>query len=131
MADILLDTNFILTCIKQKIDFLQELIGNKLILPKQVIKELKKISEDKNKKSEERELAKTSLAFLEKFKDRFKEIELEKRFVDRGLELLAEKGNKEGRETIIATLDKELRRKLKGKVKFLIIVKRKKLEIIN
>lgn len=131
MVNILLDTNFILTCVKQKINFLQELIGNELLLPKQVIKELKKISEDKNKKSEERELAKTSLAFLEKFKDRFKEIELEKKFVDRGIELIAEKASKERWEIIIATLDKELRKKLKGKFKFLIVTRKKKLEIIN
>jgi rRNA-processing protein FCF1 len=121
---IVFDTNFIMTCIKQKIDFIYELEGHELLLPKQVIKELEKIVEDKKKKFEERELARTSLMFIKSFRNRFKEIELERKFVDRGLERL------EGVD-IIATLDKALHKKLRGKFKFLVVTKRKKLEIIN
>lgn len=124
MEKIIFDTNFIMTCIKQKIDFLRELEGYELVLPKQVIKELENIADNNAKKPEEREIARISLSFLQAFKAKFKEIELEKKFVDLGLERL------EG-QYIVATLDKELQRKLKGKSKFLIIVKRKKLEIVN
>jgi len=116
-----------MTCVKEKIDFLHELEGNELLLPKQVIGELEKLTEDQQKKIKERGLAKTSLMLINSFRNRFKEIELEKKFVDRGIELLAEEGN----EIVIATLDKELRNKLKGKFKFLIITKKKKLEIVN
>jgi len=124
---IVFDTSFIMTCVKEKIDFLHELEGNELLLPKQVIGELEKLTEDQQKKIKERGLAKTSLMLINSFRNRFKEIELEKKFVDRGIELLAEEGN----EIVIATLDKELRNKLKGKFKFLIITKKKKLEIVN
>jgi rRNA-processing protein FCF1 len=123
MEKIVFDTNFLMTCIKQKIDFLQELQGYELVLPKQVIIELEKLSKDKRKKASERDLALTTLAFIKNFKARFKEIELEKKFVDSGLARL------EG--YIIATMDKELRQKLKGKAKFLSISKHKKLEFIN
>jgi len=127
MKKILFDTNFILTCVKQKIDFIRELKedGYELLLPKQVDSELKKISVDKKKKVSERELAKVSLAIIDKNKDKFKIIELEKKFVDAGLLRL-----KEGEEIIIATLDRQIRRLLKGKFKFLGITKRKKLEIV-
>jgi rRNA-processing protein FCF1 len=121
---IVFDTNFLLTCIKQKIDFLQELEGFELLLPRQVIKEIKDIIKDKRKKASERELAKTTLAFIDQFKSRFKTIELEKNYVDLGLKKL--KG-----DYIIATLDKEIKKNLKGKAKFLIISKRKKLEFTN
>jgi rRNA-processing protein FCF1 len=124
MEKIVFDTNFILTCIKQKIDFLHELEGFELVLPRQVMKELENIVQDYRKKANERELAKTSLVFIDKFKDKFTIIELKKKYVDLGLEKL-EKGY------ILATLDRELKRKLKGKVKFLIISKRKKLEFSN
>jgi len=127
MKKILFDTNFILTCIKQKIDFIRELKeeGYELLLPIQVVNELKKISQSKKKKASEKELAKISLAIIDKNKDRFRLIELEKKFVDAGLLRL-----KEGDEIVIATLDKQIKRLLKSKFKFLSIIKRKKLEII-
>lgn len=125
---IVLDTSFIMTCLKEKIDFLYELEGYELLLPKQVINELEKLAEDKKKKVAERELARISLMFINSFKNGFKEIDLERKFVDRGLELLAEK---EGKDIIIATLDKALRSKLRGRFKFLILTRKKKLEVIN
>jgi rRNA-processing protein FCF1 len=103
---------------------LHELEGFELVLPRQVIKELEELSEDKRKKASERDLARTALAFINKFKDKFKIIELKKNYVDLGLQKL-EKGY------IVASLDRELKQKLKGKVKFRIITKRKKLEFTN
>lgn len=126
MKKIIFDTNFILTCMKQKIDFIYELKaeGYELLLPKQVIDELKKISKDRKKKVSERELAKVSLAIIDKSKDKFRIIELEKRFVDAGLLRM-----KKDEEIIIATLDRQIKSLLKEKFKFLGITKRKKLEI--
>lgn len=126
MEKIIFDTNFILACIKGKIDFVSELPGYEFLLPEQVLKELGKISTDKKKRVAERELASTSLSFINTFMNRFKVIRLEKKFVDAGFLRL-----NVGETLIIATLDNQLKRTLKGKFKFLIITKRKKLEIVG
>ncbi len=126
MEKIIFDTNFILTCVKEKIDFISELEGYQLLLPEQVIKEIEKISVDRKKRVAERELAKLSLAIIEHNKSKFRIIELEKKFVDAGLLRVKEPG-----ELIIATLDRQLKSMLKGKFKTLIITKRKKLEIVG
>lgn len=124
MEKIVLDTNFILSCVNQKIDFVNELAGYELVLPRQVVMEIEKIAGDVSEKLSERELARLALSVINKFKDKFTEIDLKRKFVDRGIELL------EG-DYIIATLDKELHRKLEGRFKFLIISKRKKLEFVS
>jgi rRNA-processing protein FCF1 len=126
MEKIIFDTNFILTAIKQKIDFISDLEGYELLVPKQVLEELKKMTTDKKKKLVERELAGVSLAILDQNKSKFKIIELEKSFVDTGLLRL-----KPQEKMVIATLDREIKRLLKGKFKFLTITKRKKLEIVG
>ena len=115
MKQILLDTNFILTCIKQKIDFFEELefMGLEILIPKQVIKELKglKIKE-----------AKLALRLLEK--NIFEENDIGRGHVDKRIKLFADKNS----EVLIATLDKELQKKLKNKK--IIIRGKKKLEIV-
>ncbi len=115
MKPALLDTNFILTCIKQKIDFFEELkfMGIKILIPKQVMAELKglKIQE-----------AKFALRLLEK--NIFEEIDIGRGEVDKRIKLFAEKNP----EILVATLDKELQKKLKNKK--IIIRGKKKLEII-
>jgi len=126
MEKIIFDTNFILTAIKQKIDFISDLEGYELLVPKQVLEELKKITADKKKKVVERELAGISLAILNQNKSKFRIIELEKSFVDTGLLRLNPQ-----EKPVIATLDREIKRLLKGKFKFLTITKRKKLEIVG
>ena len=47
----ILDTNFILTCVKQKIDFFEDikLMGFQIVIPKQVINEIEKVSSSKKK----------------------------------------------------------------------------------
>ena len=126
MEKIIFDTNFILTAIKQKIDFISDLEGCELLVPKQVLEELKKMTTDKKKKLVERELAGISLAILNQNKSKFRIIELEKSFVDTGLLRLNPQ-----EKPVIATLDREIKRLLKGKFKFLTITKRKKLEIVR
>jgi rRNA-processing protein FCF1 len=123
MKKIILDTNFILTCVKQKIDFFEYLEedGFEISIPEQVILELEKIINSK-KKLKFREFAELSLKLLERSK--FKKIKLEKEYVDRGIIDFAEKH----REFIVATLDKEIKQKIKNKK--LIIRGKKKLEII-
>ena len=117
MKPALLDTNFILTCIKQKIDLFEELkfMGLKVLIPMQVIKELK------NLKIKEAEFA---LKLSEKNKDEFEEIDIGKGNVDKRIKLFADKNL----EILVATLDKELQKKLKNKK--IVIRGKKKLEII-
>ena len=112
MKSVLLDTNFILTCIKQKIDFFEELrfMGFEIIIPDRVIDELKKLKQT------------LALKLLEK--NNFKKIILIGKDVDNSIINYAKKNP----EIIIATLDKELSNKLKNRK--IIIRGKKKLEII-
>ena len=93
MKQVLLDTNFILTCVKQKIDFFEKLEfeGLKILIPKQVIREIKGI------KTQDSELA---LKLLKK--GEFEEIDIGKGHVDKRIIEFADKNP----EVLIATLDR-------------------------
>lgn len=114
MKKILLDTNFIISCIKQKIDFFEELylMGIIIIIPEEVIKELKKLKRE------------SALNLLENVKDKFKTISLKGKNVDNAIINFA----KENPDLIIATLDKGIQKKIRNKK--MVIRDRRKLEII-
>ena len=122
MKQVLLDTNFILTCIRNKIDFFEDIkfMGLKILIPKQVISEIERISESK-KKLRFREEAKIALALLKKSK--FTKIDLKNKNVDNGIAKYAKEGS-----VTVATLDRELKQKIKGQK--MVIRGKKKLEII-
>ncbi len=103
MKYVLLDTNFILSCIRKKIDFFEEieLMGFKIIIPKEVIREIKKF---KDKKPE----ASLALKIIEK--NSHIEIELGRGYVDKRIINYA----KENPSLIVATLDKEIKDKVKN-----------------
>ena len=113
MKKVILDTSFVLTCIKQKIDFFDELslMGILILIPKQVIVELKGV--DKSG---------LSLKLLEN--NSFEEINIRTKNVDAGII----KYGQENPKVIIATLDKEI--KTKSKNSKLVIREKKRLEII-
>ncbi|MFH1608324.1 MAG: PIN domain-containing protein [archaeon] len=115
MKQVILDTNFILTCIKQKIDFFEQIPsrGIQIIIPKQVINEIRNL---KNPNTE------FSLKLLEK--NKFKKIDIGKGHVDKRIILYANKHP----NTIIATLDKEIKNKVKNNK--LVIRGKKKLEVV-
>ena len=117
MTKALLDTNFILTCVRQKIDFFDELSseGISIIIPEQVINEIKKFEDKKSEANSALKLLKNNL---------FKKIDIGKGHVDKKIINYA----KENPETIIATLDREIKSKIKNKK--LVIKGKKKLEII-
>jgi rRNA-processing protein FCF1 len=117
--EIVLDTSFVLTCLKEGIDFLEAGEYGRLVLPIQVLEELDKLQEKPGKEGDNVRLA---LDIIGKNKDKFKVIDLRKRYVDSGI-LNYVKDNK----VIIATIDAELKRKLRGKAKILTIRARKKL----
>jgi len=123
MKKAVLDTNFILTCVKQKIDFLDEIkfMGIEILIPEEVLEEIKEIMRF-GKRLYFRENAKLALKILNK--NEFKKIKLGTADVDKGLVNFAAKN----KDVIVATLDRELKKKIK-KPK-LVIRGKKKLEII-
>jgi rRNA-processing protein FCF1 len=110
--EILLDTNFILTSTKQKLDFFSlanELFDENIswIIPKEVIEELKDLSKRKGEKERDKQAAKISLELLNKHKT--KKVKLKGDTVDEGLVNYSNK-----HEIILATLDKKLKSKAKS-----------------
>ncbi len=122
MKKVILDTNFILSCIRKKIDFFEEIKfkGLKILIPNQVISEIKRIVKSK-KKLKFIEEAKIALRLLEK--NKFIKIDLPIKNVDKGLINLA----RQDKNIIIATLDKEIKNKIQNPK--LVIKGNKKLEI--
>jgi len=114
MKQVVLDTNFIISCAKNKIDFFEEilLMGMQIIIPMQVIRELERLNFSDSK---------LALKILEK--NKFKKINLGFGHVDKKIISHARKNP----EMVIATLDREMKKKLKNNK--LIIRGRKKLEI--
>jgi len=84
MKKAVLDTNFILTCVKQKIDFFDEIrfMGFEIVIPEEVIFELKKIQKS-GSKLHSRNNAQLALKILEK--NQFKKMNLKTKKVDKGL----------------------------------------------
>jgi rRNA-processing protein FCF1 len=114
MKQVLLDTNFILTCIKQKIDLFENLLeeGYSIIIPENVINELEKLKKV------------SALKLLENEKENFKRISLPGKNVDNSIMNYA----KENKSIIIATLDRELQKRIRNKK--MVIRDRRKLEIL-
>ena len=107
MKQIILDTNFILSCVKQKIDFFEDLKfkGLKILIPVQVLEEIEKVANSK-KKLRFREDAKLALKILGA--NKFEKIELSENYVDKGLIKYAN----ENKNVVVATLDKEIKSKI-------------------
>ena len=122
MKKAILDTSFILTCVKQKIDFFREIpnMGIQIIIPTQVIEEIKRVA-NSTKKLKFRDDARLSQVILEK--NKFKKIDIKGKYVDKGLINYS----KEHPRLIIATLDKEIKNKTTNSK--LVIRGKKKLEV--
>ena len=108
--EVLLDTNFIISCILKRISFIEELegIGFKVKVPKEVLQEMKDLKLKSGLSHEER----SAIDFIFKIveSEKIKKISLGSRKVDKGL---IEKG-REG--VYIATLDRAIKREVKNKV---------------
>ena len=129
MKQVLLDTSFILSCMRHKIDFIRDLTleGMEILVPKEVIEEIKKIQSSR-KKDKDKKKAKICLRYLEK--NQYKEIILnsDKKpgfIVDKGIMQYAMNNP----EVIIATLDKNIKKSISNQK--LIITRKKRLEIVN
>jgi|SRR3989339_2009214 len=125
---ILLDTNFIIACIIHKIDILDGLRRlfylYDTIIPKQVMHELKELSQDEGAKREDREAAMVALEILRNKKVIF--LDLNESNTDKGIINFAE-ANK---NVVVATLDRELKNSMEGKARILVVRDKKKMEIV-
>ncbi|MFH1500632.1 MAG: PIN domain-containing protein [archaeon] len=119
--EVLLDTSFILSCLKQRIQFIDLISENygKILVPEQVLRELESIFKDKDQKLKDRDAAALALQLVEKLK--LETVDLETEEVDEGIVEYSKQ-----RDMIVATLDKPLKRKLKGH-KIMIITDTKKI----
>lgn len=111
MKQILLDTSFILTAVRNKIDFFEQLEhqGFQILIPEQVIRELTALK------------GKLALKLLEK--NKFKKIDLKTKNTDNGIV----KYSKE-HDIATATLDRELKKRVRGQR--MVIRGKKKLEVL-
>jgi len=107
MKKVILDTNFILICVKEKIDFFEyfEMGGFKVLIPDKVLFELKRISLER--KGGIRARAEFSLRFLESGK--FEKIEVKGKYTDSAIVNYL----KENPNVYLATIDGELKKKVR------------------
>ena len=119
---ILLDTSFILSCAKEKADFLEAENYGDLLLPEEVIEELENLAK-KAEKRKDRDASCLALDIISKNGKKFNFIKLEDSYVDSGIIKFAEKN----KDIIVATIDKQLKKELKGKAKILSLRAGKKL----
>jgi len=114
MKPVLLDTSFIISAIRNKIDFFTELEeqGFQILIPEQVVKELRGLKNE------------TALKLLENSKTKFKKIPLKGATTDKAIINYA----KQNPKTIIATLDREIKKSILNRK--LVIRGKKKLEVV-
>jgi len=122
MKKVILDTSFIISCVRNKIDFVEKimLMGLKILIPMQVLEELQKVSVS-DKKYYIKNSAKLALRIISK--NKFENIDLGKGHVDKKLINYLEKE----KDIILASLDNELKKSVKNKK--IIIRGKKELEI--
>ena|SRR3989344_7273703 len=108
--EVVLDTSFIISCIKRKIPFIQRLLEmgfNRIGVPRRVMQELKDLRTRSPRA--EKEAIEIALRILED-NDSIKSVHIPSDNVDRGLVLKGKEG------VYIATLDKEIKRNVSNRV---------------
>ena len=110
---IILDTNFLIYCAKEKMDYIEELSNilnenYEIVVPEQVVEELKKLKGDKMKKvsGKDKKAADLALQILEK--NKIRKVKAEGHSVDEAIVNLS----KENKKNIVCTLYREVRWKL-------------------
>jgi len=122
---VILDTNFLIYCAKEKLDYTEELKSllnenYELVVPEQVIKELKSLKGDKLKKVSGKDKFAADLALQLLDVNKIKKIKPIGKSVDEAIINLA----KEDAKNIVCTLDREMRHTL---ARVILINKGKKL----
>ncbi|MEI7718243.1 MAG: PIN domain-containing protein [archaeon] len=124
---ILLDTNFLLTCAKQKVDF-AELIGEQIdsklewIIPEEVIAELEDLSTRKDMKGKDKDAAKLALSLVERLG--YESVRVNNKNVDVGIADFIR-----GKNIALATLDKKLKKRVENTI--VTISDKRQVQIIN
>ena len=123
MNKVVIDTNFILNCIREKIDLFENLqeIGFKIVIPVRVIEELNQIKNSKQK-LKHRDEAELALKILDKYS--FEKIKLESKNTDNGLVIYLKKNP----DLFFATMDRNLSKKVKNRK--IVLRSKKKLEVL-
>lgn len=110
---IILDTNFLIYCAKNKLDYVEE-VGNlinegfELVVPMKVVEELKKLRNDKWKKVSGKDKDAITLALQLLEVNKVKKVKVSGKNVDEGIVNLAN----ENKKNIVCTLDREMRHNL-------------------
>jgi rRNA-processing protein FCF1 len=124
--DILIDTSFILTCIKSKIDFISQANNFNLrinfVIPEEVLEEIKRISLRRKEKVEDKKAARVALDLIRSYN--FTMIKLNNKKVDKGIIYYLN----QNKDCVLASLDRGLRGDIKNRV--LTIKGIKQLELI-
>ena len=110
---VILDTNFIIYCAKNKLDYVEELSellneGFELVVPSQVINELNQLKNDKWKKVSGKDKLAIDLALQLLNINKVKEVQIEGNSVDEGIINLAN----ESKKNIVCTFDRGMRKLL-------------------
>ena len=113
MIKVILDTNFLVYCAKNKLDYINEIDellseGHEIVVPLQVINELKSLKGDKSGKVSGKDKRACDLALQIIDKNKIEIINIEGNNVDNALINLANENNK----NIVATLDRNMRKEL-------------------
>lgn len=106
----ILDTNFIISCVAKRIDFIDELesMGFKIKVPRAVLQEMKDLKKDEKTNRADRQAIDVAFALLDERKVR--KVRIGGSYVDEGLIM-------KGKEGIhIATLDREIKHQVPNKV---------------
>lgn len=122
MAKVVLDTNFILSCIRNNVDFYEELLfqGHRVLIPTEVIEEIKRLR-DGSKALKFKEEANLALKLI-KSQD-YDEVSAPGKYVDEGLKKFLEKNP----DVVLATMDKALKKSVKNRK--LVLRNKKKVEL--
>lgn len=123
MNKVLLDTNFIMNCIQCKIDFFEHLenSGFEILIPEAVLGELKKVM-NSQKKLKFRQDAELGLKIVNA--NKFTKIEMGAKYADKAIVRYL----KEHPNVILATMDKELKKRVKNTI--MVVRARKKLQVV-
>ncbi len=107
---IILDTNFLIYCAREKLDYAEKIRNMinedyELVVPLQVVKELKLLGEDKKKKVSGKDKQAISLALQLLDVNNVKKVKIKGKTVDEGIINLSN----ENKKNIVCTLDREMR----------------------
>jgi len=122
MAKVLLDTSFILSCVRNKLDFHEELLdkGHTILIPKEVKLEIKRIK-DSTKSLKVRDDAVLAMKLINS--EPHKEVDCPGKYVDVGIKNYLLKNP----EYVLATVDKALKKSIQNRK--IVIRNLKKLEL--